>query len=182
MTDKQMNYFESILRILKSLDEEAYNKILEAEKYDKALCIDVAKKIAGMMEFYTEDGKIIGYEFSTLGLKRLEKKVAQYREAGRELPKEYEVEIRARQIIATKNQGRAKALPFSVPIFSPRSPRFPKSTPEIGRMLGECQIATPRRSPQVFVPTIPSTPPMLAPAFVLASWYALTASSVAGPN
>ena len=101
MTDKQMNYFESILRILKNLDEETYNKILEAEKYDKELCIDVAKKIADMMSFETEAGKITGYSFTTLGLKRLEKKVAQYREAGRELPKEYEVEIRARQIVAT---------------------------------------------------------------------------------
>ena len=101
MTDKQMNYFESILSILKALDEEAYSKILEAEKDDKALCIDVAKKIASMMTFDTEGGKIAGYSFSTLGQKRLEKKVAQYREAGRELPKEYEVEIRARQIIAT---------------------------------------------------------------------------------
>lgn len=101
MTDKQMNYFESILSTLKSLDEEAYNKILEAEKYDKALCIDVAKRIASLMSFETEDGKITGYSFTTLGQKRLEKKVAQYREEGRELPKEYEVEIRARQIIAT---------------------------------------------------------------------------------
>ena len=43
MTDKQMTYFESILRTLKNLDEEAYSKILEAETVDKALCIDVAK-------------------------------------------------------------------------------------------------------------------------------------------
>lgn len=101
MTDKQMSYFESILSTLKTFDEEAYNKILEAEKYDKALCIDVAKKIAGLMTFDTEAGKITGYSFTALGQKRLEKKVAQYREAGRELPKEYEVEVRARQIIAT---------------------------------------------------------------------------------
>lgn len=101
MTGKQMAYFESILKILKNLDEETYNKILEAEKYDKELCIDVAKKIADMMIFETEDGKITGYSFSTLGVKRLEKKIAQYKEAGRELPKEYEAEIRARQIIAT---------------------------------------------------------------------------------
>lgn len=101
MTDKQMTYFESILRTLKNLDEEAYSKILAAEKDDKALCIDVAKKIANMMTFETESGKIVGYSFSTLGQKRLEKKVAQYKEAGRELPKEYEAEIRARQIIAT---------------------------------------------------------------------------------
>lgn len=100
MTDKQMTYFESILSTLKNLDEEAYSKILEAEKDDKALCIDVAKKIANMMTFDTEGGKITGYSFSTLGQKRLEKKVAQYKEAGIELPKEYEVEIRARQIIA----------------------------------------------------------------------------------
>ena len=101
MTDKQMSYFESILSTLKNLDEEAYSKILAAEKDDKALCIDVAKKIASMMTFDTEGGKITGYSFSTLGQKRLEKKVAQYREAGRELPKEYEVEIRAREIIET---------------------------------------------------------------------------------
>lgn len=101
MTDKQMTYFESILITLKNLDEEAYSKILAAEKDDKALCIDVAKKIANMMTFETESGKIVGYSFSTLGQKRLEKKVAQYKEAGRELPKEYEAEIRARQIIAT---------------------------------------------------------------------------------
>lgn len=101
MTDKQMTYFESILNTLKNLDEEAYSKILAAEKDDKALCIDVAKKIANMMTFETESGKIVGYSFSTLGQKRLEKKVAQYKEAGRELPKEYEAEIRARQIIAT---------------------------------------------------------------------------------
>ena len=101
MTDKQMAYFESILSTLKNLDEEAYNKILAAEKDDKVSCIDVAKKIASMMTFDTEGGKITGYSFSTLGQKRLEKKVAQYREAGRELPKEYEVEIRAREIIAT---------------------------------------------------------------------------------
>lgn len=101
MTDKQMSYFESILSTLKALDEEAYSKILEAEKDDKALCIDVAKKIASMMTFDTEGGKITGYSFSTLGQKRLEKKVAQYKEAGRELPKEYAVELKARQIIAT---------------------------------------------------------------------------------
>lgn len=100
MTDKQMSYFESILSTLKNLDEEAYSKILAAEKDDK-LCIDVAKKIASMMTFDTEGGKITGYSFSTLGQKRLEKKVAQYREAGRELPKEYEAELKARQIIAT---------------------------------------------------------------------------------
>ena len=96
-----MSYFESILSTLKNLDEEAYSKILAAEKDDKALCIDVAKKIASMMTFDTEGGKITGYSFSTLGQKRLEKKVAQYKEAGRELPKEYEVEIRAREIIET---------------------------------------------------------------------------------
>jgi hypothetical protein len=101
MTDKQMNYFESILSTLKNLDEEAYNKILAAEKDDKASCIDVAKKIASMMTFETESGRIVGYSFTALGKKRLEKKVAQYKEAGIELPKEYEVEVRAREIIST---------------------------------------------------------------------------------
>ena len=100
MTDKQMKYFESILATLKTFDPEAYRKALEAEKDDKALCIEVAKKLDSMIRYETEEGKITAIHFSTLGQKRLEKKIAQYREAGLELPEQYKVEIRAREIIA----------------------------------------------------------------------------------
>ena len=92
MTDKQMKYFESILATLKTFDPEAYRKALEAEKDDKALCIEVAKKLDSMIRYETEEGKITAIHF--------EKKIAQYREAGLELPEQYKVEIRAREIIA----------------------------------------------------------------------------------
>ncbi len=100
MTDKQRKYFEDILSTLKTFNEEAYKKVLEAEKDDKALCIEVAKKLDSMIRYETEGSEIKAIYFSTLGQKRLEKKIAQYKEAGLELPEQYKVEIRAREIIA----------------------------------------------------------------------------------
>lgn len=54
MTEKQMKYFEDILKVVKAMRPDWYEAIFEAEKDDKEMCIDVAKAIAEQVIMRTD--------------------------------------------------------------------------------------------------------------------------------